>query len=323
MKTLIVYYTLEGNTHYAAKKIASKLGADVLRIKPVKTYPRKGFKKFFWGGKSAVMAETPELEPYEFDASAYDRIIFGFPVWAGNVTPPIRTFIKDNELSGKRIAAFACQSGSGAEKAFGKLKAALGIEKLEAELVLIDPRVKPDPMNDEKIKGFCEKLDLKEDKPMSKALVAYFSASGVTGKVAENLASAIGADIYEIKPVQKYSKADLNWMDKKSRSSVEMNDRLSRPAIENKVDQMSDYDVVFVGFPIWWYREPSIIDTFMEAYDFSGKTIVPFATSGGSGLGDSAANMQALAKGSKVVEGKRFGRNASASELRSWAEKYI
>ena len=193
----------------------------------------------------------------------------------------------------------------------------------EAELVLIDPRTKPDPMNDKKIKSFCERLESKEDKIMSKALVAYFSASGVTGKVAENIASAIGADLYEIKPVQKYSKADLNWMDKKSRSSVEMNDRSSRPAIADTVDQMSDYDVVFVGFPIWWYREPSIIDTFMEAYDFSGKTVVPFATSGGSGLGDSAANMQALAKGSKVVEGKRFGRSASASELRSWAEKYI
>ena len=158
---------------------------------------------------------------------------------------------------------------------------------------------------------------------MSKTLVAYFSASGVTGKVAKNLASAIGADIYEIRPVQAYSKADLNWMDKKSRSSVEMNDRLSRPAIAGKVDKMSDYTVIFVGFPIWWYREPSIIDTFMEAYDFSGKTIVPFATSGGSGLGDSAKNMQALAKGSKVENGKRFGRNASTSELKNWAEKYL
>ena len=143
---------------------------------------------------------------------------------------------------------------------------------------------------------------------MSKALVAYFSASGVTSKVAKNLASAIGADIFEIKPVQKYSKADLNWMDKRSRSSVEMNDRSSRPAIAERVNQMSDYDVVFIGFPIWWYREPSIIDTFMEAYDFSGKTIVPFATSGGSGLGDSAENMQTLAKGAKVEGGKRFGR---------------
>ena len=158
MKTLIVYYTLEGNTHYAAKKIASQLDADVLRIKPVKTYPRKGFRKFLWGGKSAVMAETPELEPYTFDASAYDRIVFGFPVWAGNVTPPLRTFIKENDLSGKRFAAFACQSGAGAEKAFEKLKTALGIRELDAELVLIDPKAKPDPKNEKKISGFCGKL---------------------------------------------------------------------------------------------------------------------------------------------------------------------
>ncbi|MBR4764888.1 MAG: flavodoxin domain-containing protein [Lachnospiraceae bacterium] len=158
MKTLIVYYTLEGNTHYAAKKIASLLDADVLRVKPVKTYPRKGFRKFLWGGKSAVMAETPELEPYTFDASAYDRIVFGFPVWAGNVTPPLRTFIKENDLSGKRFAAFACQSGAGAEKAFEKLKTALGIRELDAELVLIDPKAKPDPKNEKKISGFCGKL---------------------------------------------------------------------------------------------------------------------------------------------------------------------
>lgn len=158
MKTLIVYYTLEGNTHYAAKKIASLLDADMLRIKPVKTYPRKGFRKFLWGGKSAVMAETPELEPYTFDASAYDRIVFGFPVWAGNVTPPLRTFIKENDFSGKRFAAFACQSGAGAEKAFEKLKTALGIRELDAELVLIDPKTKPDPINEKKISGFCGKL---------------------------------------------------------------------------------------------------------------------------------------------------------------------
>ena len=158
MKTLIVYYTLEGNTHYAAKIIASQLDADVLRVKPVKTYPRKGFRKFLWGGKSAVMAETPELEPYTFDASAYDRIVFGFPVWAGNVTPPLRTFIKENDLSGKRFAAFACQSGAGAEKAFEKLKTALGIRELDAELVLIDPKTKPDPINEKKISGFCGKL---------------------------------------------------------------------------------------------------------------------------------------------------------------------
>ena len=158
MKTLIVYYSLEGNTAYAAEKIASALGADTLRLEPVKAYPDSGFRKFFWGGKSAVMAETPELQPYGFSADVYDRIIFGFPVWAGNVTPPIRTFIKENRLTGKHIAAFACESGAGAEKAFGKLKAALGIDRLDAELFLIDPKAKPSAENEQKLKAFCEGL---------------------------------------------------------------------------------------------------------------------------------------------------------------------
>ncbi len=157
---------------------------------------------------------------------------------------------------------------------------------------------------------------------MSKTLVAYFSASGTTAKVAKKMAEAIGADLFEIKPETPYTGADLNWQNKNSRSSVEMNDRSSRPAIAVKVADMPQYDVVFVGFPVWWYREPSIIDTFMESYDFAGKTVIPFATSGGSGLGDSAANMQKLAKGAKVVGGKRFSGNASAEELKAWAGQW-
>ena len=157
---------------------------------------------------------------------------------------------------------------------------------------------------------------------MSKTLVAYFSASGTTAKVAKKMAEAIGADLFEIKPETPYSGADLNWQNKNSRSSVEMNDRSSRPAIAVKAADMPQYDVVFVGFPVWWYREPSIIDTFMESYDFAGKTVIPFATSGGSGLGDSAANMQKLAKGAKVVNGKRFSGSASAEELKAWADQW-
>ena len=158
MKTLIVYYSLEGNTQYAAERIAAAIGAETLRLTPEKAYPDSGFKKYFWGGKSAVMAETPKLQPYEFDPAAWDRIIIGFPVWAGNVTPPIRTFIKENDLRGKRIAAFACQSGAGAEKAFAKLKAALGVTALEAETVLIDPKTKPSEANEQKIAAFCAGL---------------------------------------------------------------------------------------------------------------------------------------------------------------------
>lgn len=158
---------------------------------------------------------------------------------------------------------------------------------------------------------------------MSNILVAYFSASNVTAKLAERLAGAIGADLYEIKPEVPYTKADLNWMDKKSRSTVEMNDRSCRPAIADKVDNMAQYDTVFVGFPVWWYREPSIIDTFMESYDFGGKTVIPFATSGGSDIGDSGQNMQALAKGAKVEKGKKFAARASADELKKWAEAWL
>ena len=158
---------------------------------------------------------------------------------------------------------------------------------------------------------------------MAKALVAYFSASGVTKKLSENLAGAIGADLFEIVPETLYTDDDLNWRDKNSRSSVEMNDRSCRPAISSKVENMAQYDVVFIGFPVWWYREPSIIDTFAESYDFGGKTIVPFATSGTSGIGESGKNIGELAGDAHVFDGKRFKANASAEELKDWASEWI
>ena len=162
MKTIVVYYSLEGNTAYCADMIAENLGADTLRLITKKAYPDKGIKKFLWGGKSVIMGEKPELEPYEFDASAYDRIIIGFPVWASNVTPPLRTFFADNDLSGKRIAAVASQAGSGAEKALGKLKEALNIEAFEDELILIDPKTRPDKHKDHRVQEFCERLKANE-----------------------------------------------------------------------------------------------------------------------------------------------------------------
>lgn len=158
---------------------------------------------------------------------------------------------------------------------------------------------------------------------MSKVLVAYFSASGVTAKLAGNLAKAIGADLHEIKPAQPYTDADLNWNDKKSRSSVEMNDRSFRPAVANKAENMSDYDVVYVGFPIWWYTAPTIINTFLEQYDLSGKTIIPFATSGGSGMGSTNKDLADSCKGAALKEGKRFPANAGEAELKAWAEKLM
>lgn len=155
-----------------------------------------------------------------------------------------------------------------------------------------------------------------------KILVAYFSATGTTAKIAQRLATVTGADLFEIKPVEPYTDADLDWRNSESRSSVEMADKSMRPAIASKVENMASYDLVFVGFPIWWYREPSIIDTFMESYDLKGKTIVPFATSGSSGMGDSSAIMQALAPEAVVEQGKRFASDAGEEELKAWAEKW-
>lgn len=157
---------------------------------------------------------------------------------------------------------------------------------------------------------------------MSKKLVAYFSASGVTAGAAKKLARAANADIYEIKPEIPYTKADLNWMDKKSRSTIEMNDPDSRPAVADKFPNMRDYDIIFLGFPIWWYTAPTIINTFLESYDFTGKTIVPFATSGGSGMGNTNSKLQNSCQGAKLVDGKMLNDGLTENELKSWAEAY-
>ncbi len=150
------------------------------------------------------------------------------------------------------------------------------------------------------------------------ALVAYFSASGNTAKAAKALAKAAGADLYEIKPAVPYTGADLNWMDKRSRSSVEMNDKNSRPALADTDAPVAEHDVIFLGFPIWWYTAPTIINTFLERYDFSGKTIVLFATSGGSSLGSTAAALQSSAPGARILDGRLLNGRLNEGDLKAW-----
>ena len=159
MKTAIVYYSMSGNTKYVAEKIAEKIEADIIRIEPVKAYPDKGAKKFIWGGKSAVMGEKPALHPYEFNVEKYDRIILGTPVWASNFAPPIRTFVKENpDIHEKKVAIFTCFSGGGADKAIEKMKRYIGIERFEAELILVDPKENVKVEDDEKIDEFCQNI---------------------------------------------------------------------------------------------------------------------------------------------------------------------
>ncbi len=153
---------------------------------------------------------------------------------------------------------------------------------------------------------------------MSRKLVAYFSASGVTAGVAEVLSDAIGADLFAIEPKVAYTKEDLNWMDKNSRSTIEMKNPASRPEIARKRDNMDEYDTVFVGFPIWWYVAPTIINTFLESYDLTGKTIIPFATSGGSGMGKTNEKLLPSCNGATLFEGKVFKPNVAAVDLLEW-----
>ena len=156
---------------------------------------------------------------------------------------------------------------------------------------------------------------------MEKILVACFSPTGTTKAVAQNLAEAEGADFFEIVPEVPYTAADLDWQDKNSRSTVEMADVNCRPAITGTVEDMASYDTVFLGFPIWWGREPSVVDTFLSAYDFAGKTIIPFCTSGGSPMGFTGDRIKAIAKGSpKVVNGSRLGGEVSREDLKIWAD---
>ena len=153
-----------------------------------------------------------------------------------------------------------------------------------------------------------------------KTVTAYFSAQGNTAKLAKTLAAAAEAELYEICPAVPYERKDLNWMDKKSRTTVEMQDPDCRPALADTDAPVAEADVIFLGFPIWWYREPSIIDSFLDAYDWTGKTLVPFFTSGGSDLGEGQGRIETLAKGAKVLRGKRFSARASESELKNWME---
>ena len=157
---------------------------------------------------------------------------------------------------------------------------------------------------------------------MGDTLVAYFSPGGTTAGIAEKLANVTGADMFEIKPKVLYTREDLDWNNPKSRSSLEMADLETRPEIMFRCGTMNKYDLVFVGFPIWWYREPSIIDTFIEQYDFSGKTVVPFATSGSSDIGKAPDNIQKLAPEAKVKPGRRFPKDVTEHELAMWAEAF-
>ena len=202
--------------------------------------------------------------------------------------------------------------------ACGSSKEAAEPEASDATEVMDDTTESETEDAEETEESTDESEQVDETEAGSKVLVAYFSATHTTEGVAEKLADGMHADLYEIVPEEPYTDADLNYNDDNSRTTTEMNDSSARPAIAGSVENMDQYDVVFVGYPIWWGEAPRIISTFMESYDFSGKTIVPFCTSGGSGIDGSVSGLEQLTDGANWMEGKRLSRNDSQETIMEW-----
>lgn len=194
------------------------------------------------------------------------------------------------------------------------VKSSISEETAEEESSADEPKTKSEPVQSTE----PEETEAEDEVKGSKVLVAYFSATNTTEGVAEHIADGLGADLYEIVPEQPYTDADLNYHDDNSRSTMEMNDPSARPAISGSVEKMEEYNIVFIGYPIWWSEAPRIVSTFVDSYDFSGKTIVPFCTSGGSGIGSSAANLEQLTSGAAWLEGRRLNGSDSQETVMEW-----
>ena len=272
-----------GTTEYVANMIAENVGGDLHRIETVTPYTADFDELQDVNHDEMSSNYLPELKESNLDISAYDTVFIGYPVWATDVPQAVLSFLKEYDLSGKTVIPFCTHDGYGAGNSYQTIAEASHTES----------------------EG-------------TKVLVAYFSATNTTEGVAEHIANGLNADIYEIVPEDPYTDADLNYNDNNSRTTIEMNDPNARPAISGSVENMEQYDIIFVGYPIWWGEAPRIVSTFMESYDFSGKTIVPFCTSGGSGISSSASNLERLTSGTTWLDGRRLNGSDSQDTVMEW-----
>ena len=252
---------------------------------------------------------------------SYDVIYIGYPIWLGNAPRVINTFLEQYDFTDKTVIPFCTSGGSTIDESIADLKKSCkGAEWKDGYTA--------NTSDGEEIQKWLTEIgeleteeenmeNSKTDVP-GKILVAYFSATNTTKGVAEHIADGLNADLYEIVPEEPYTDADLNYNDNKSRTSIEMNDSAARPAILGSVENMEQYSIVFIGYPIWWGQAPRIMNTFVESYDFSGKTIVPFCTSGSSGVGSSARNLEALTDGATWLSGTRLNGGSSRGTIIDW-----
>ena len=339
-RILVAYFSGTGTTRGVAENIVTALGTDTAtlhEITAVQPYTAADLDYTNSNCRSVTEQHDPSARPAISNSVSnmeqYDVVFLGYPIWNNDAPRIIYTFLENENLSGKTIVPFCTSGGSGIANSVSNIRG------LASDAAWTDGRRCYSSDTVDTLTEWVNSLELgsgsspapapeptptPESTPApipsdeTKVLVAYFSATNTTKTLAEYVADGLNADIYEIVPATPYTSADLNYSNSSSRATVEQNDASARPAISGSVNHMEQYDVVIVGYPIWWGQAPRIISTFLESYNFSGKTIIPFCTSGSSGIGSSATNLHSLANGATWLDGRRFGSGTSRDTMIEW-----
>lgn len=336
-RVLVAYFSGTGTTRGVARNLVAALGSDVAvlhEITPQDPYTAADLDYTNPNSRSVQEQQDPNIRP-AIDGSVdnmeqYDIVFLGYPIWNNDAPRIIYTFLESEEFIGKTIVPFCTSGGSGISNSVSNIRG------LASDATWLDGRRCNSSDSTSTLASWANSLGLDftpgtsapdptpapqptpEPEQENRVLVAYFSATNNTEGVAEHISDALNADVYEIIPAVPYTSADLNYNNSSSRATVEMNDPNARPEISGGVDSMEDYDIIFLGYPIWWGQAPRIISTFLESYDFDGKTIVPFCTSASSGIGSSASSLHGLTNGADWLSGQRFSAGASRNTVVSW-----
>ena len=342
-KTLVIYFSATGNTKIAAEKVSKTADADVIRLVPKKAYSSSdlNYNKDCRANREQDKNAKPAIATTIKNLNQYDTVFLGYPIWWSKEPGVIRTFLSKTELSGKTVIPFCTSGGSGISGSMSNIRELASsatvkdgkdltdasdneIEEwvnknLQAENVQDPPEATQSPATDtpQPVATATPSVD---EPATGKIIVAYFSQTGTTKGVAEKINRIVGGEIHEITAKNPYTSDDLNYYNSNTRATLEQNDTSSRPEIGSEKISLNNCKVLYLGYPIWWGQAPRIMDTFVESYDFTGITVIPFCTSGSSPIGSSATRLSSLAGTGTWLSGRRFSSGESEAEIKSWID---
>ena len=339
-KTLVAYFSLTGTTADAAKKVQAATGGDLVRIQPRTAYTSDYDTLLETAQKEYDKKANPARATKIYNMEQYDTVFVGYPIWWGDCPRIVQAFLKDYGMKGKMVIPFCTSGGSGIDGSMSSVRAAAKnadvlkgrdltgksrtqVKKWVDSLAASDTGTEgtdasesengTETANEAASGSGTEAEDAWEQQENGKILVAYFSVTGTTRPYAQLIAERTKGTLFEIVPKQAYNSEDINY-NSDCRANREQNDSSARPAIASEAAGFEDYSIVFLGYPIWWGTCPRIIDTFMESYDFTGKTVIPFCTSGSSGIGTSESHIRSSLPFAEVSGGHRMAGESDALE---------